>query len=207
MIFYFFYKGLLTGCTIAAIGGPVGILCIRRTITEGLLAGIAIGFGAALADSLFGSITGFGLTIISDFLLHHQKIISLIGGLFLVYLGIVTFVDQVHIATSDPLITKKRGLFKSAVTSFFITITNPATILFFAAISVGLGIGINTYLVAAWMVSGIFVGSLLWFTSLAAVISIFHAKLSLQKLTLLNKAFGIGLIVFGCYVAMKVLVC
>lgn len=205
MIFYFFYKGLLTGATIAAIGGPVGILCIRRSITEGLLAGVAIGFGAALADALFGSIAGFGLTFVSNFLLQHQKIISLIGGLFLLYLGIVTFVEPVHITSQNIPTMKKEGIFKYLVASFFITLTNPATILFFTAISVSLGVGLNTYLSSIFMVSGIFVGSLLWFTLLALVVSTFRANITLQRLTLLNKIFGLGLIIFGCYVAIKAL--
>jgi threonine/homoserine/homoserine lactone efflux protein len=204
LYFYFFLKGLLAGITIAAIGGPVGILCVRRTMKEGLYSGIALGLGAALADALFGSISGFGLTFISDFLLTYQKIINIIGSVFLVYLGITTFLEHPQPYRSEKPFVKKRGLLKNMLTSFFITLTNPATILFFAALSIGLGIGLN-YAAATWMIVGIFIGSLAWFSSLAFVITIFHTKITEKQLATMNKVFGIGLIGFGLFVGLKAL--
>lgn len=151
---YPFIKGLITGITIAAIGGPIGILCIRKSINESVWIGIALGIGAAIADSLFGSIAAFGITIISDFLLRHQYSLSLAGSCFLIYLGISTLLEQQH---NNVIINlQRKGLLQSVVTSFFITITNPTTILFFTATSVSLGIGVHNYWAAFAMVLGIF---------------------------------------------------
>ncbi len=196
---YFFLKGFTAGFTIAAIGGPVSILCIRHTITEGLLVGIAIGFGAALADALFGSVAGFSITIVADFLVRHQKIISLFGGLFLFYLGSSTFFEKQQEKLG---IQKKIGIFKGMLTSFFITLANPATILFFTAISVSLGAGLHID-TAIVLISGIFVGSITWFSALSFIITIFHTTITATKLALINKFFGLILIGLSIFVIGK----
>lgn len=200
--FYFFIKGLITGITIATIGGPVGILCVRRTLSQGISSGVALGIGAALADALFGSISGFGLTAISDFLTHHKQIINIIGSCFLIILGITTFFEstQKTVVSSSGL---KKDFLKNLSTSFFITITNPATIIFFAAISVSLGIGLNNYTAASTMVSGIFFGSLIWFSSLSMFVSLFKTKITENQLLFINKIFGLGLLGFGLFVGLK----
>src|SRR5437899_2009044 len=90
----FFVQGLLIGFTIAAVVGPIGLLCIQRTLHNGFLYGLVTGLGAATADAMYGSIAGFGLTVISAFLVSQQSWIHLIGGLFLVYLGIKTVLTK-----------------------------------------------------------------------------------------------------------------
>src|SRR5437764_12622183 len=90
----FFVRGLLIGFTIAAIVGPIGLLCIQRTLHKGLLYGLVTGLGAATADAMYGSIAAFGLTVITTFLVSQQEWIHLVGGVFLVYLGMKTVLTR-----------------------------------------------------------------------------------------------------------------
>lgn len=86
----FFIKGAILGFSIAAPVGPIGILCIRRTLDGGLLQGFLSGMGAATADGFYGCLAAFGVTAISSLLLEQEAIIRGIGGLFLLYLGFST---------------------------------------------------------------------------------------------------------------------
>ena len=88
MLIGFLLKGMLVGVVIAVPVGPVGILCIRRTILDGRLAGLFSGLGAATADSVFGIIAGFGLTVISDSLFYYQDFLRIGAAAFLLYVGI-----------------------------------------------------------------------------------------------------------------------
>ena len=90
----FFAKGIVIGISIAAPVGPIGVLCIRRSLTEGWRMGLATGLGAATADALYGCIAGFGLTAISTFLVNQRMWLGLVGGVFLCYLGIRTFLSK-----------------------------------------------------------------------------------------------------------------
>ena len=83
-----FIKGLIIGFAIAAPVGPIGVLCIQRSLHNGFKIGLMTGLGAAFADGSYGLIAGFGLTALSSLLINHQFLIRLVGGLFLIYLGI-----------------------------------------------------------------------------------------------------------------------
>ncbi|HEY9651627.1 MAG TPA: LysE family transporter, partial [Coleofasciculaceae cyanobacterium] len=89
----FFIKGLIIGFSIAAPVGPIGVLCIHRTLTQGCVSGLVSGLGAATADAIYGSIAGLGLTFLSSVLIHQQRWLQLFGGAFLCYLGIKTWVS------------------------------------------------------------------------------------------------------------------
>ena len=132
-----FIKGFVIGFSIAAPVGPIGILCIQRTLSGGNIQGLAIGLGAATADALYGFIAAFGLTFISNFLVDQSIWFRIIGGLFLCYLGIRAFLRKYQertVSVANSTILSAYG------TTFFLTLTNPMTILFFAGIFAGLGI-------------------------------------------------------------------
>src|SRR5207302_6223059 len=123
MLLALLLKGILVGIVIAVPAGPVGVLCIRRTIFHGRLAGFLSGLGAATADAVFGIIAGFGLTFISDLLLDYQDWLRVGGAGFLIYVGIAAF-------THDPLQGTRsqrdpEGLVAAYVSAFALTITNP----------------------------------------------------------------------------------
>ena len=192
----FFFKGFIIGISIAAPVGPIGVLCIRRTLAEGRASGLITGFGAATADAIYGSIAGFGLTFIANFLINQQSWLRLIGGLFLCYLGLKTFWTR---STSQVGLTDRRGFIPIFTSTFFLTLTNPMTILSFAAIFAGLGVGSThgNYVSAAVMVFGVFTGSLLWWYILSRGVSFFGDKFNGVRLHWIHWLSGVILLVFS----------
>lgn len=165
----FLLKGAVIGCAIAAPVGPIGVLCIRRTLAAGRASGLATGLGAATADAFYGMVAGFGLTAISDFLLGYRLWLQGIGGLFLLGLGIRTFFARP--AGSGAAARAPSGL-SSYLSSVVLTLTNPATILSFAAVFAGLGFGqgVAGYRDATALVAGVFLGSTAWWLILTAAV-------------------------------------
>ena len=192
----FFAKGLLIGFSIAAPVGPIGVLCIQRTLTQGRGSGFISGMGAATADAIYGSIAGFGLTLVSTFLIDHQGWFRLVGGLFLCYLGIRTLLTKP--AESAPSHHEK-GLLHVYATTFFLTLTNPMTILAFAAIFAGFGIGGQTrgYLSAMILVSGVFLGSALWWFILSGGVGLFRKRFHFRAMIWVNRISGVMISGFG----------
>ena len=192
----FFMKGLIIGFSIAAPVGPIGILCIRRTLAEGRLPGFISGLGAATADALYGCIAGFGLTFISSFLIHQLRWFQPIGGAFLCYLGVRAFLSK----PADPLTSEKgKGLGSAYASTFFLTLTNPMTILAFAAIFAGLGVASESkdYVTAGVLVLGVFLGSTLWWVILSSGVGLFRKKFDLGALRWVNRISGTILMGFG----------
>ncbi len=196
-----FLKGLIIGFSIAAPVGPIGILCINRTLAMGLYAGLSSGFGAAFADALYGCIAGFGLVSLSEFLLAKQQIITLLGGAFLAYLGIRTFYARKPKQIPD----NAKSLWRDFTSTFFLTLTNPATIISFIAIYASLGIvePSASYIEAGLIVLGVFIGSLLWWCILSFSINHIRHKLSDSFLKWINRFSGIILLGFGFFALVK----
>jgi threonine/homoserine/homoserine lactone efflux protein len=192
----FLLKGAVIGFAIAAPVGPIGILCIKRTLAGGRLAGLFTGLGAALADTLYGCIGAFGLTVISTFLLGIDVWLKGIGGLFLLYLGVKTLLEK---PAKDRADVKELGLFKDFATTFFLTLTNPMTILSFMAILAGLGLGDThgNYGSAGLLVLGVFLGSLVWWLILAELVTLFRKKVSEKVFSWINRIAGAIIIAFG----------
>jgi threonine/homoserine/homoserine lactone efflux protein len=192
----FFLRGMLIGLSIAAVVGPMCILCIQRTLSRGHLYGLVSGLGIATADAVYGSIAAFGLTIIASLLISQQGWLRLIGGLFLVYLGIKTILSK----PATRVVTAQANNFLGAyVSTFLLTITNPMTILSFAAIFAGFGVGgmSKSYLTATLVVCGVFVGSTLWWCFLTSGISLLRQKFTPLWLLWINRVSGVVITVFG----------
>jgi threonine/homoserine/homoserine lactone efflux protein len=192
----FFLRGLVIGFSIAAPVGPISVLCIRRTLTEGRISGLISGLGAATADALYGSIAAFSLTFISNILINQQTWIGLIGGVFLCFLGLKIFLSP---PAKQAARVKGHGLVSTFASTFFLTLTNPMTILSFAAIFAGLGVGSQTanYLFAATLVLGVFTGSALWWLILSSGVSLLGQKIESRRLQWVNRISGIIIIIFG----------
>jgi threonine/homoserine/homoserine lactone efflux protein len=192
----FLFKGMALGFSIAAPIGPIGILCVRRTLTDGRTFGLVSGLGAATADALYGIVAGFGLTFISSLLISQRLWLNLIGGAFLCYLGVRTFLAR---PAEQAASTQRVGLLGAYASTLFLTLTNPITIMFFAALFAGLGI-VNTaggYLVSVLLVVGVFLGSALWWVVLTSGASLFLAKFSTEHWRWINRLSGIVLVGFG----------
>jgi threonine/homoserine/homoserine lactone efflux protein len=203
--FALFIQGLVIGFSIAAPVGPIGVLCIRRTLTFGQLSGLFSGLGAATADALYGSIVGFGLTFVAGFLLKQQSSLQLLGGLFLCYLGVRAFQTKVQPLNQA---ADHTGYVRSFFSTFLLTLTNPATILSFAAIFSGLGIisRQNDIRFAILLVSGVFIGSILWWLTLSTGVSIIRSRLTDIGLLWINRASGIMISGFGFLILLNLTV-
>ncbi len=192
----FLIRGLIIGFSIAATVGPMCILCINRTLHKGQLYGLVSGLGIATADAVYGSIAGFGLTVITSFLVSQQMWIHLIGGLFLVYLGIkTTFTRPAERAAA----AKANGFVAAYVSTFLLTLTNPLTILSFAAIFAGIGVGgaSKSYLSATLVVCGVFLGSVSWWCILTSGISLLRKRFTARWLLWINRISGVIILLFG----------
>jgi len=201
-----FLKGLIIGFAIAAPVGPIGILCIQRSLHDGFRVGLMTGLGAALADGTYGLIAGFGLTAVSSMLVAQQFWIRVIGGLFLIYLGVKLLLTppRERAATGKA----DRSPWHACATTYFLTITNPMTILSFVAIFAGLGLGSTSldYTDAVFLVAGITLGSVLWWLLLSGGVAyILHKRVSQPFMRSINRVSGGIILAFGLY-ALKVLV-
>ena len=192
----FFLRGLLIGLSIAAAVGPMSILCMQRTLTNGQRYGLISGLGVATADALYGCIAAFGLTAIATFLVGQAFWIRLIGGLFLVYLGVRTLLTkpatQAKVGSADNLAT-------AYLSTLLLTLTNPLTILSFVAIFAGVGVGSasRSYGSALIVVLGVFTGSALWWFLLTGGVSLLHGRFTATWLVWINRASGVLIVVFG----------
>ena len=189
-------QGLLIGFSIAAPVGPIGVLCIRRTLADGRAVGVATGLGAASADAVFGSIAAFGLAFISSFLVQQQSWIRLLGGAFLCYLGIKTLLVRPAETAAQ---AKSNGLFGAYASTFFLTLTNPASIVLFSAIFAGLGLfgGVGSVGAAMALVGGIALGSAAWWLLLSSGVSLLRSRFDARAMRWVNVASGLIILSFG----------
>ena len=172
-------------------------MCINRSLSQGSLAGFVSGLGAATADGIYGSIAGFGLSFISDFLIQQQFRLRLVGGLFLCYLGIKTFIARPK--RQDVEGNNDNSLLGAYLSTLILTITNPATILSFVAVFAGLGLADTTadYSSAAVLVVGVFFGSACWWLILSSTVGLLRRKFNSFALGWLNQASGSIIAIFG----------
>ncbi len=199
MEFDFLIKGLILGFSVAAPVGPIGILCINRTLKKRFISGFVSGLGAAFADVVYGLIAGLGLTAISSFLIEQKILIQSIGLVFLFYLGIKTLLTKNK--NKKELKDQKKGLFKDLASTFLLTISNPATILFFIAVFAGLGIS-NTeknYLSSTLLILGVFLGSSVWWLFLNCISYKLRNKLKDNFFKKIDIVSGVIILAFACW--------
>ena len=201
----FFLKGVVIGFSMAVPVGPIGIVCIRRTLMKRHLSGLVSGLGVATADAVFGCIAGFGLTFIPDFLISQQVWLRLIGGLFLCTLGLKISLAKL---VEEDVPSGGKSLLGAYTSMFFLTLTYPMTILIFLGIFAGVGIG-NTkdhYVSITALVLGVFTGSLLWWVILSSAIGSLRNKFKAQGMQWINRISGILIIGFGLAVLLSLII-
>jgi threonine/homoserine/homoserine lactone efflux protein len=200
--FTLFLKGLAVGFVIAAPAGPIGVLCVRRTLVFGRLAGLASGFGATLADTFYGAVAAFGVTLVSGWLLSHAVAFRLAGGAFLAVLGARMLLSH---RRPPPLPDERPGrsldLPHAFATAFIVTLTNPMTIVAFLGIFAALGVGELTgdRRLALTLVAGVFVGAATWWLLLAGGANLLRDRLNRGGLSWVNRVSGTIMLVFGAY--------
>ncbi len=204
-----FLRGVLIGLAIAAPVGPIGVLCIRRTLAYGRASGFASGLGAATADAVYGSIAAFGLTMIASALVGFRAALQLVGGVFLIYLGLRTVLEKPkEIGLSLDMLPESgraktwrrmnwRALGRDFGSTFLLTLTNPMTILSFAAIFAGLGAG-SAFGGGTRGVAGVFIGSAMWWLALSLMTGVLRRwLLKSSGLRWVNWIAGAILISYG----------
>ena len=196
-------KGIIIGFSVAAPVGPIGILTIRRSLTQGKMSGFVTGMGAATADTVYGLIAGFGLTAVSSFLMTHELWMKLIGGSFLLFLGIRTFLAK---PTENEAASKSTSLLGNFISTFFLTITNPATIVSFLAIFAGLGLGTNKTDITSSLslVGGVLAGSSAWWLFLSSSVGIFRSKMTHDHMRWINRFSGVIMTTFGIWALLSI---
>lgn len=190
-----FIRAFIIGISIAAPVGPIGVLCIRRTLANGKLAGFLSGMGAASADMVYGAIAAFGISAITTVLIDNAFWLRLFGGGFLLYLGVKTFLEK---PAQQAAQARQGGLFSMYLSTFLLTITNPMTIISFAAIFASTMIGqeVGSPLV---MVAGVFAGSAAWWMTLSLGVGMFRERLTPKHMAWINRPSGAIIIAFGMY--------
>lgn len=204
---YLVLSGVVMGLIAAVPVGPVNLICIRRTFAFGALNGFMSGMGAALGDGVFAAITGFGLTWIAQLIEGYSTIIYLIGGAMLVWFGFRTFtappVTRMMDSGQDG---EGTNLGRAMLSTFALTVTNPATLLAFTAMFASLGGlagGPGSYVDAAFVVAGVVGGSTGWWLFLTTVIGRFHARVDENAMRTINRLSGVLVGIFGLAVLVN----
>ena len=189
-------RSLVLGFTIAAAVGPISLLTIRRTIEHGRLYGLASGFGVALADGTYAAIAAFGLAAVTTVLVGARPVLGFVGGIVIVWLAWRTAMSRPAATTIDGN-GKRPGLVGAAVSIYALTMTNPMTILSFAALFAALGVTGSGGVGAATVTLGVAAGSGLWWAVLTTVVAWLRSRVTTRGLTWVNRISGAALLVFG----------
>lgn len=204
----FFLKGLLVGIIVSAPMGPIGVLCIQKTVNKGHFLGFLSGLGAATADTFYAVLAAFGVTFITNFLTKNQMVFQVVGIMVLMFLGFrMIFNNPVKQYRYHRTSSKKKGALKDYISTFFLTISNPLTIIFFGAAFTMLGLLTDTegQRNNLLLVAGIFAGASLWWFMLTYVVNIFRKRFRLRNIFLLNRISGIVIIALSVAAVVKFL--
>lgn len=195
-------RGVFIGLLFGVPAGAVGALTVQRSWSRGIKAGLLTGLGSSVADCFYASVGAFGLTLISDFLMRWQSIISFLGGALILVMGIGLILSKKGTADSIENAKENAGLFFS---SFVIGITNPAAILtFLFAFSMFDISEIQTMADGAMLVTGVFFGTYFWWGSLTGVTQIVKRRSTCFRIETMNHVFGVILCVFGGVVIFRI---
>ena len=187
-------RGALAGLAITAPVGPVNVLCISRTLAKGRMAGLRSGFGAATADTVYGSIAGFSISFIIQFLVREQFWIRLVGGALLIMIGIRYYFKTPQSLTKD----REESAHSDYITAFLLTLTNPTVVLSFLAVLAVLGLAERRALGPSLvLVGGIFAGAMLWWIALAFGVSHFRDRFNDTAVLWMNRIAGVAIGGFG----------
>ncbi len=193
----FLLEGLIIGFAIAAPVGPIGVLCVRRTLADGRLTGFLSGLGAATADMFYGTVAAFGLTAVQNVLVGGGFWLHLLGGLFLIYLGVQTFFTRL---AEKPASSETRGgLIAAYLSTLGLTLTNPATIISFTIIFAGIlpSLSITSGAASILLVTGVFLGSAAWWLTLSTVVGFVREKFTPAWMNWVNRLAGAVIFSFG----------
>jgi threonine/homoserine/homoserine lactone efflux protein len=187
-------RGVAAGLFIAAPVGPVNVLCMQRTIEKGWKAGLISGLGAAIADTFYGAIAGFSITLVIQWLVREEFWIRLVGGILLMAIGVAYYFKKPVSLKGE----RKKSSHSDMISTLLLTLTNPTTVLSFIAVLATLGMDRHK---PAWLtslvVAGIFVGSMIWWTILTFAVNRLRDKMTDHTMLLMNRVAGCAIGGFG----------
>lgn len=196
-VLFYFLKALLMGIIIAAPLGPIAMICVRKTLERGFAGTLSTGLGAALADGVYACIAAFGLSVLSNFLIGHANVIKIIGGFLLLYLAYKE--ARSDLASKDTAV-KSENLLWLMVEVFFLTLTNPLTMVTFLAVFTGVADGHSIHISESIaMVTGVTSGSMLWSMFLGIVVIKLKRNLPNKWLRKVGCLAAITIGLFGTY--------
>lgn len=197
MGFEYVIKGIIIGLSVSIPLGPIGIICIQRTLAKGKLSGFISGLGAGFADTFYSVLAGLGITIIVDFLIEHHVIFQAIGGIFLLYLGIKTFYKNPIKQFRQP--QGKSNLIGDFLSTFLLTISNPLALFLFIGVFAAIGFMDSKFdnFTLAYIISGVAIGTSAWWFILSTIVNVFRHKIRIRSLNWINKIAGVVIFVFG----------
>ncbi|MFM7346180.1 MAG: LysE family translocator [Tagaea sp.] len=197
-----FAKGLVLGVAIAAPVGPIGILCIRRTMQHGFAAGVAGGLGTAVADALYAVLVALGFATVLSGWLADNDWVRLFGSMMLLFLAWQAWNTA---PAPEAASVDSKTLGGTFVATFVLTVANPATIMTFLAVFAAFEVDRADLSGAAWLVAGVFLGSLGWWIVLAGAVSALRAKIDERVARTINRGAALTLAVFAFLIAGQVI--
>lgn len=197
-------KGFISGLLITGGLGPIGLLCIRRSLQQGFKAGLATGLGAALADALYAILGFLSINLVYDYLANHTTQFKTISGISFIFIGI-----KILLSTngSRTIIGKSKGFISNFSSGLLLTLANPGTLIALMALITSFGLSEiaittkNTFLLGI----SVFAGSLIWWILLSVSSNYMKNKINEKTLKMFNNACGIGLIIFGAIAIISTL--
>ncbi len=200
-----FWKGIIIGLMVSIPLGPIGVLCIQRTLNKGRKAGFVSGLGASAADTFFALIAGFGISMIITFLKAQHIYFQIIGGAIVMYLGIHIFftnpIRQLRLQRLNP-----NKLSQDFISVFLLTVSNPMAIFFFLAMFAGVNLAsgpMNIFYVGL-VVAGVAIGSATWWFVLTTLVNIFRHRFRLKSIWWMNKVAGVIIFFLGIAAILSV---
>ena len=189
-------KGIIVGVVVSAPLGPVGVLCIQRTLNKGRWYGFVTGLGAALSDICYALITGYGMSFMDELILKHQMFLQVVGSIMLLAFGIYTFRSN-PVKSLRPTSNNRGSLLHNFVTAFFVTLSNPLIIFLFIGLFARfsfvmpgspLGFQLVGYL-------AIILGALIWWFSITYFVNKVRTRFNVRGIWILNRIIGVVVVI------------
>jgi len=203
----YLFKGILVGLMVSIPLGPMGVLIIQKTLHKGALSGFVAGMGAASADFFYASLAAFGLGFVISVIQAHELLLQIIGGIFLIVIGLKIYFDnpirQVRQKRSGRV--SKKGLLGDYVSLFFLTVSNPISIVVFMAVFAGMAVfdeG-SSFIGELLVLLGVLLGGGIWWYTLSMLVNIFRKKFRLRVLVTINRISGLIIAILGALVILS----
>ncbi len=195
----YIFRGMLIGLMVSVPLGPMGVLIIQKTLHKGALSGFVAGMGAACADLFYATVAAFGLGFVINAIQTHELILQIIGGIFLIIVGLKIYFDNPLKQIKARKRVTKKGLLGDFLSLFFLTVSNPVTVIVFMAVFAGTSVlgEIPTFLTEIMVLIGVLLGGSTWWYILSTVVNIFRKKFKLRVLITINRISGVIITLLG----------